>query len=74
MHEVQEETVEEDYYVEKVLKHRDTDSGVEYLVKWEGFSHRENTWEPSSHISNTNAYREYKLTTKPVPRVSVSIS
>jgi len=42
---------EEQFIVEKVLKMRTTKKGkVQYLLKWKGFSHDENTWEPAENL------------------------
>mmetsp|Transcript_770 Transcript_770/g.2232 ORF Transcript_770/g.2232 Transcript_770/m.2232 type:complete len:506 (-) Transcript_770:102-1619(-) len=36
------------FMVEKLVKHRPKDGGIEYLVKWEGYD--EVTWEPEENI------------------------
>jgi len=42
---------EEEFIVEKILKMRTTKKGkVQYLLKWKGFSHNENTWEPAENL------------------------
>jgi len=42
---------EEQFIVEKVLKMRTTKKGkVQYLLKWKGFPHSENTWEPAENL------------------------
>lgn len=50
------------YEVEKVLEHRDRKYGRttrrEYLIKWEGYGHEHNTWQPESDLSE-EAYQEY---------------
>jgi hypothetical protein len=44
-----QENFEEDVFeVEKILKQK----GQRYLVKWKGYPHSENTWEPLKHLSN----------------------
>ena len=41
------------YTVEKILDKRITEDGsVEYLIKWEGYDHSENTWEPLRHFED----------------------
>ena len=41
------------FNVEKILKKRiNSQNHTEYLVKWEGFSNEENTWEPVEHFYN----------------------
>ncbi|KAJ7145834.1 hypothetical protein C8R44DRAFT_599989 [Mycena epipterygia] len=42
--------VEQRYCVEKIVAERRGEHGVEYLIKWFGYSNSERTWEPSSHI------------------------
>eukprot|EP00308_Calcidiscus_leptoporus_P007580 CAMPEP_0119391730 /NCGR_PEP_ID=MMETSP1334-20130426/118278_1 /TAXON_ID=127549 /ORGANISM="Calcidiscus leptoporus, Strain RCC1130" /LENGTH=79 /DNA_ID=CAMNT_0007414455 /DNA_START=32 /DNA_END=268 /DNA_ORIENTATION=- len=43
------EEKEDVYVVEKLLQSRHTASGVEYLVKWEGYENDESTWEPEEN-------------------------
>ena len=44
---------EDDYYtVEQILKRKKVGKRVLYLVKWEGFSTEEATWEPMSNLQN----------------------
>lgn len=40
--------------VDKLLKKKIKDNGnVLYLVKWEGFSKKSNTWEPQENIPDS---------------------
>lgn len=42
------------YEVEEILDHRTTNNGQdEYLVKWKGYDHSDNTWEPTEHLQNS---------------------
>ena len=42
----------EEYNVEEILDSRLKRGKIEYLVKWEGYSNEENTWEPLGHLKN----------------------
>ena len=35
------------------------DGGIEYLVKWKGFSKDEATWEPEININEEDLIRKY---------------
>jgi hypothetical protein len=37
----------EEYEVEEIMKHRRIGKGYQYLIKWKGYPHSENTWELS---------------------------
>jgi hypothetical protein len=40
-------TIEQDIYkVEDIIARKKVDEQLWYLVKWEGFPHEQNTWEP----------------------------
>ena len=43
---------EPEWEVEKVLQKRQRKSGVQYLVKWQGFSDAENQWLPVSELTH----------------------
>ena len=57
---------QEEFEVEDLLDHRThrcgSASGLEYLVKWKGYSVFEPTWEPASNLTNCSevlsAYRQ----------------
>jgi hypothetical protein len=36
--------------VETIIKRRKRGRRVEYLVKWDGYPHSSNTWEPSENL------------------------
>ena len=40
----------QEYNVERILDSREGEHETEYYIKWEGYGHAENTWEPSSHL------------------------
>ena len=57
----QEEEVDEDdgetgFIVEDILGHK----GDKYLVKWLGYGHDENTWEPEEHVQGDPAFQRYQ--------------
>jgi chromobox protein 1 len=43
---------ENEYYVEKVLDKKIEDGEVQYLIKWEGWSIDQSTWEPKENLEN----------------------
>ena len=52
-----------EWEVEKIEGERNTRAGVELLVKWKGYSDRERTWEPLSHLENAqDALAEWRKT------------
>lgn len=44
---------EKEYEVEEILDSRIYRNKFQYLVKWKGYSHEENTWEPESNLENS---------------------
>jgi hypothetical protein len=46
MHEVEE------FEVEEVRNHRSTEKGLEFLVKWRGYTEEENTWQTKEDLAN----------------------
>jgi len=57
--EIDEETQEPRYEVEQVLDCRPIGGQPHYLVKWSGYDHSENTWEPESHLTRESV-RSYQ--------------
>lgn len=57
-----DELAEDEYYVEAIKAHRDTDSGIrEYCVKWEGFDDkREDTWESLESFNDIEIVADYE--------------
>jgi hypothetical protein len=33
---------------------------VEYLLKWKGYDHKENTWEPKEHLNCTDLVDKFE--------------
>ena len=56
---------EQEYEVEDILAHEPksktkSDKVVKFLVKWTGYDHENNTWEPLSNMKNApEALNEY---------------
>src|SRR5712672_1696558 len=52
---------EEEYEVEAVLNHRvfGRRRQVQYLIKWKGYPHSDNTWEPSENVHADDLIRAY---------------
>jgi chromobox protein 5 len=48
----QESPEPQEYYVEKVLDKKVVDGEVRYLIKWEGWSIDDSTWEPIENLGN----------------------
>ncbi|CAK5284936.1 unnamed protein product [Mycena citricolor] len=42
----------EEWEVEEIVKERNVGRGKQYLVKWKGWLHSKNTWEPSRHLTH----------------------
>jgi len=62
-YQVEEET---EWEVEKIIQHRKTRQGDEYLVKWLGYPDSENTWEPITHLTNCRQLlQQYRRTQDP---------
>ena len=45
---------EEQWEVEAIISHRQTRSGVRYLIKWKDWPNSENTWEPRTNLRKAN--------------------
>ena len=49
------------YEVEQILDHRqESDGSVTYLIKWQGYSVKHNSWEPQENLNDDliDDYRE----------------
>ena len=47
------------FNAERILRQRTQNGQEEYLVKWVGYPHRDNTWEPASHILDKRLWNDY---------------
>lgn len=54
------------FAAEKILKKRHKKGRTEYLVKWQGYSAKYNTWEPSKNILDQRLLEIYKSECLPV--------
>ena len=52
------------YAAEKILKKRQRNGKVQYLVKWAGFPVSQSTWEPEEHILDARLLEEFHLQSK----------
>ena len=50
----------EEYVPEEILSEKFENKRKVYLVKWQGWDDRWNTWEPSSHMKNTEVLRRWE--------------
>jgi hypothetical protein len=48
------------YTVENILKTRMHERNREYLVKWKGYPHSDNTWEPEGHILDKSPITDFE--------------
>ena len=60
MVEGEEELEVEDILTHKPMGRKKTDPKVKFLIKWHGYGHENNTWEPYRNLKNaTAALNEY---------------
>jgi Chromo (CHRromatin Organisation MOdifier) domain len=49
------EADETEYKVERIIAYSETRDQLYYLVKWKGYTHTDNSWEPASGLTTTRA-------------------
>jgi len=66
---------EDEYVVERVVDKRTHRGKTEYLIKWKGWSHQDNTWEPVENLAHCpNLITEYEALYNDEPLASTSKS
>ncbi|OWZ65053.1 hypothetical protein AYX14_04161 [Cryptococcus neoformans] len=64
--------LEDEYEVEKVIKHRGKGKNIEFLVRWKGYGPEYDTWEPTENVASAEeavaAYWETQDKTATAPR------
>uniref|UniRef100_A0A8D9AJ80 Chromodomain Y-like protein n=1 Tax=Cacopsylla melanoneura TaxID=428564 RepID=A0A8D9AJ80_9HEMI len=53
-----EETTEE-YEVERIIEVHNGKHGKEYLVRWKGFTSKDDTWEPEEHLTCPDLIKQF---------------
>jgi chromobox protein 1 len=61
----EQQQTEDIYTVEKIMRKRIVRGKVEYLVKWEGYSIDQNTWEPVKNILDPQVIADFEELQKP---------
>lgn len=56
---------QEEYFIERILSHRQRHGKQQYLVKWLGYPDYDNTWLPQEEVEATQAYDNYISTLDP---------
>lgn len=57
--EEQEEIPINEFEVEAVKGIREVDSKTEYYIKWKGYPHTENSWEPEENLNCADLIEDY---------------
>jgi transposase InsO family protein len=63
--EASNDSIEGEYRIERVLRHRKRGRGWQVLVKWTGWT--EPTWEPIKDLLDTQALEQYESTLQSIP-------
>eukprot|EP00038_Savillea_parva_P003826 m.130766 g.130766 ORF g.130766 m.130766 type:complete len:507 (+) comp11291_c1_seq1:1404-2924(+) len=53
----------DEYVVEAIVAARKRGKKREYFIKWEGYDHVDNTWEPEDNLKNNTILEQWKRTT-----------
>ncbi|WPJ61302.1 hypothetical protein SMAC4_13436 [Sordaria macrospora] len=67
----------DEFMAEDILDSMIEDGNIKYLVKWEGYGHESNTWEPSEYLRNFKKeiedwHRQNPDRPQPPPRIQAS--
>ena len=54
-----DQSAQDVYQVEKILRQRHLNGEHQFLMKWLGFPHSQNTWEPASNIIDKRSITEF---------------
>jgi hypothetical protein len=65
--EIQPENDPDVYWVEKILDRRLVGRQEQFLIKWKGYEHTDNTWEPAQNI-NSEMLRDFRRRHPTTPR------
>ena len=49
------------FSAERLVNHRQGVKGIEYLVKWQSYSNKHNSWEPKANILDHRLVQQYAL-------------
>lgn len=58
------EAKENVFVVKRIIGHKIIDKAMHFLVQWEGYDAKNNTWEPETNFICTSVLDEYKKTHK----------